>query len=275
MVCRCNRWGHTLTSSPASGPSHVFTFSSTAPRGRQSRVLSRRIPFGASWGKRCRPTVAPTSGQAPPSPLPPDWGSRSTCAMDHGSMPTWPLPERLMPRKRPGALRASQWRATESVSWRIRHMSPRTSALIHHLEYQYPELDLATESALRLYRWFLAQPGRYLYMEPTGCPCHGGHFDDTALARDAIERMLRLLPPRPRRELERIVGPLDEELWRRTLPDPHAHRIPGRGGEWWHQRLYHDYTPLARSRPGPRSGPLSKAWRRSRKAQADTQPRSS
>lgn len=131
------------------------------------------------------------------------------------------------------------------------HVTAGHAALIHHLEYQYPELDLATESALRLCRWFLAQPGRYLYMEPTGCPCPGGHFDDTAPARDAIERMLMLLPPRPRRELERIVGPLDEELWRRTLPDPHAYRIPGRGGERWHQRLYHDYTPV----PGPVDGP--------------------
>lgn len=91
MVCRCNRWGHNLTSSPASGPSHVFTFSSTAPRGRQSRVLSRRIPFGASWGKRCRPAVAPTSGQAPPRPCRPiEVGRRAPWIMEacqHGHYP--------------------------------------------------------------------------------------------------------------------------------------------------------------------------------------------
>jgi hypothetical protein len=181
-----------------------------------------------------------------------------------------------MPRKRPGALRASQWRAPQSPLWRIRNLSPRTSALIHRLEQQHPELDLSTEAALRLYRWFLAQPGRYLYMTPSGCPCGGGHFDDTALARDALERILELLPPRPRRELETLVDGLDQELWSRTLPDPYAHKTPGRSGQWWHQRLYYDYTPLTESkRKPPRGGPLSKAWRRGPKTRQPPAPRQS
>lgn len=166
-----------------------------------------------------------------------------------------------MPRRRPGALRASQWRPARRTLRRIRGLSPRTTALIHHLEGRHPDLHLGTEVALRLYRWFLAQPGRHLYLERTACPCPGGHFDDTASARDAIEEILRLLPPRPRRELAAIVRPLDEELRRRTLPDPGAPP-----GPWWRRLLYHDHTPEGASREYPDSGPHAMLYRRDRKS---------
>lgn len=175
-----------------------------------------------------------------------------------------------MPRRRPGALRASQWRPVTPTIRRIWGLSPRTTALIHRLEAQRPDLHLGTESAMRLYRWFLTQPGPYLYLQRTACPCPGGHFDDTAAARDAIEQILHLLPPRPRRELELIVRPLDEELWRRTLPDPFAGP-----GEWWHRRLYHDHTPMDLLPESPRSGPYAMLLKRSRKTTTGNRSRPS
>ncbi|MCX5387369.1 hypothetical protein [Streptomyces sp. NBC_00083] len=57
-------------------------------------------------------------------------------------------------------------------------------------------------------------------------------------ARDLLELLLPTLPFKARRELEALLATLDAELWRRTLPDPHAGRRPWRGDQWWHCRLY-------------------------------------
>ncbi|MFG3343667.1 hypothetical protein ACGF1Z_01230 [Streptomyces sp. NPDC048018] len=67
--------------------------------------------------------------------------------------------------------------------------------------------------------------------------------ENVALARDLLDLVVRRLPPRPRRDLESLLAPMDDELRRRTLPDPFAYRHPHRRGGWWHRRLY-DETPL-------------------------------
>jgi hypothetical protein len=77
-------------------------------------------------------------------------------------------------------------------------------------------------ATLDQYRQFLRRPGRWL-----------GVDESPVYARDDLERVLTILPPRARAELRRIVAPLDDEFWRRTLPDPHASAdVP-----WWHRRL--------------------------------------
>ncbi|MFF2776103.1 hypothetical protein ACFVU3_14450 [Streptomyces sp. NPDC058052] len=60
-----------------------------------------------------------------------------------------------------------------------------------------------------------------------------------ATARDLLALILSRLPHHARRELAALVDGLDEELSRRTLPDPFAHRqFWYRGGAWWHRRAY-------------------------------------
>ncbi|MFJ4988848.1 hypothetical protein ACIP9H_34230 [Streptomyces sp. NPDC088732] len=77
---------------------------------------------------------------------------------------------------------------------------------------------------------FLRGPGRWLYVPLANCPCH-----DPVSGRDTVEVMLNALPSRARRELRAVVGRLDDEFERRTLPDPTAPVKPGLG--WWHRRL--------------------------------------
>ncbi|THA47821.1 hypothetical protein E6R62_30170 [Streptomyces sp. A1136] len=146
-----------------------------------------------------------------------------------------------MPRRRPGALRAPHVRLS---GWgrpcRIDRLSRRTSAAVHRLERRADIDDVwpgCVEVALHWYRQFLAQPGRYLEIPYAVCPCPSDSLEDVAEARDMLERVLPLLPAPARQELEDTVVRLDEELWRRTLPDPFAGRDPWRRGAWWHYRL--------------------------------------
>ncbi|MFJ9079418.1 hypothetical protein ACIRO3_29880 [Streptomyces sp. NPDC102278] len=85
----------------------------------------------------------------------------------------------------------------------------------------------------------LARPGRYLYLRRDYCPCEQCDLhNDIAVARELLELAVRRLPRWPRRELEALLAGLDDELRRRTIPDPFAHREAHRRGDWWHQRLY-------------------------------------
>ncbi|MFB7864393.1 hypothetical protein [Streptomyces sp. NPDC056069] len=66
-----------------------------------------------------------------------------------------------------------------------------------------------------------------------------------AAARDLLALVISRLPPRARHELALLVEGLDEELYRRTLPDPFAPRQPWyQPGEWWHHRLYDESAHL-------------------------------
>ncbi|MFF3017290.1 hypothetical protein [Streptomyces sp. NPDC057939] len=103
----------------------------------------------------------------------------------------------------------------------------------------------ATGDALAAYRGFLALPGKYLYLRLSICGCDQHEFlDNVAVARDLLETAVSRLPPRPRRELEGLLARLDDELWRRTLPDPFAYRQAHRRGGWWHWRLYHETSHM-------------------------------
>ncbi|RKE23120.1 hypothetical protein [Streptomyces sp. TLI_171] len=150
-----------------------------------------------------------------------------------------------MPRNRPRALRARTpaprgW--TETAPLRIHGLSPATSLEVHRVERHHPSFCVkagATALALRRYRSFLRPfGGRPLYPRESWCSaCPGCNaVDDVRHSRDVLHEVLQHLPPRARAELARCVRPLDQELRRRTLPDPFA---PGhRGGDpWWYRRL--------------------------------------
>lgn len=94
------------------------------------------------------------------------------------------------------------------------------------------------EAAVRHYRAFLRQPGRYLDLCFPASPHPESSLVDVANTRDILQEALRSLPQLSRAELGRVVACLDAEFRRRTLPDPHAYRRLRWHGEWWHRRLY-------------------------------------
>jgi hypothetical protein len=139
-----------------------------------------------------------------------------------------------MPRRRPSILRAQVWanRRRYRPAPKIPGVSSRTRAAIARIEFQrlWPG---AVAEAFADYKRFLRQPGRYLYLPEDDCPCC-----DPAEARNTLEYALRRLRSPAKAELLRIVTRLDEELYRRTLPDPWARYYPWRFGGWWHQRIH-------------------------------------
>ncbi|GGY20490.1 hypothetical protein GCM10010358_83410 [Streptomyces minutiscleroticus] len=142
------------------------------------------------------------------------------------------------------------WDERFPLPWptRIDRLTGRTVSAIHREESRRHGEGLwpgATQTALRHYRAFLARPGRYLYLRRSRCPCEGCELqENVALVRDLLELVLSRLPPRARRDLAALVAELDEELWRRTLPDPFAYRQPWRTGGWWHWRIYDETSHL-------------------------------
>lgn len=154
-----------------------------------------------------------------------------------------------MPRRRPGALRAENPVPPVWSPWtcRIPGLSERTCAEIQRTEREHGDSwaglrdglwDGAVEAALRHYRAFLRQPGRYLDLCFPVSPHPESSLVDVANARDVLQEALCSLPQPPRAELGRVVACLDAEFRRRTLPDPHAYRRLRWHGEWWHRRLY-------------------------------------
>ncbi|WP_327034430.1 hypothetical protein [Micromonospora ureilytica] len=56
--------------------------------------------------------------------------------------------------------------------------------------------------------------------------------------RDVLDDAMRRLPAAARRELRRVVEPLDEEFRRKTLPDPRAAELSAWHAQaWWRQRI--------------------------------------
>ena len=72
-------------------------------------------------------------------------------------------------------------------------------------------------------------------------PDHDATNHGTRPSHDGGERVIDLaqLDEHPNL-LDDVITRLDAELWRRTLPDPFAHRDPRRRGGWWHGRLRGD-----------------------------------
>ncbi|MDI6105939.1 hypothetical protein QLQ12_45955 [Actinoplanes sp. NEAU-A12] len=171
-----------------------------------------------------------------------------------------------MPRKRPGAIRATQQAIGRTVrQWTcegggpIDHLSLATTAAVRAVEHGgsfgwYVEGGECydpdpfnehirpgrTAHFLVEYRKFLRQPGRKLRLEASLCPsCPGCQYDDLALMRDALEAVTRLLPLSARAEMRRLLSCLDGDLRRRTLPDSSPRTSwNGEPLPWWHRRIY-------------------------------------
>ncbi|CAM3463998.1 hypothetical protein [Stackebrandtia soli] len=132
-----------------------------------------------------------------------------------------------MPRRRPGALRASP-RVIIFKHRRLRRLSPRTTAAIHSLRRRLagnPDIPAAYE----MWRELAHRKGRSaIYpgsLGATDCPCCALF---TEHPRDILERALHRLPEGAARELRVEVNRLDERIEARTVPDPFAPP-----GPWW------------------------------------------
>ncbi|MFC8230341.1 hypothetical protein [Streptomyces sp. NPDC057287] len=89
-------------------------------------------------------------------------------------------------------------------------------------------------AALAECRRHLNQPGRVLPDPMMGCECC-----DPLVARDLLEDVLQWLPRGARDDFGRIVGTLDAEFDRRTVPlSPHLTLAsPWGAWGWWRQRF--------------------------------------
>ncbi|RZT80430.1 hypothetical protein EV382_3679 [Micromonospora violae] len=141
-----------------------------------------------------------------------------------------------MARRSPGALRSlfpSAGRAAGTTR-RIDGLSNGANAAIVRLERRHPGISVAT--ALDAYRRTIRQSGRWLELSLDCCSCPG--CGDPVEQRDVLDDALRRLPAPARRELQRVIDPLDEEFLRKTLPDPRAaERSSWHARAWWRQRL--------------------------------------
>ncbi|BBH68273.1 hypothetical protein ACTI_49580 [Actinoplanes sp. OR16] len=129
-----------------------------------------------------------------------------------------------MPRNHPHSLR----RPVRKPAPEQRHidgLSARAHAAVRSAEdwYFWPN---ATADSLDAYRLFLKRPGRIIRGGPD--------VYDAGDARNDLHEILLRLPPVPRRELERLLEPLDAEYLRRTLPAQWWSEYGA--GRWWYQR---------------------------------------
>ncbi|GAA3449600.1 hypothetical protein GCM10018962_14330 [Dactylosporangium matsuzakiense] len=134
-----------------------------------------------------------------------------------------------MPRKRPTALRRERWAPARFPPFRrIAGVSSLTRAAIRRVEDEcyWPN---AVWSSLEQYKLLLRQPGRYLNGDESSSP--GIEAED---GRDLIASVLTRLPRGARRDLERLIAPLDKDFVRRTVP--RLSWTDWAAGRWWYQR---------------------------------------
>ncbi|MFI6276987.1 hypothetical protein [Streptomyces sp. NPDC050988] len=141
-----------------------------------------------------------------------------------------------MPRRRPGAVRAERWRPSRHVTVRrIGGVSARTRAAVRRIEAEHLWRDAVADS-LATYESALRLPWQDLaaWLIDVNCPCCC-----PLEARDTLEDALYRLPPGARADLRRRLARADEELARRTLPEPLRRGTPQwqPPGAWWRQRL--------------------------------------
>lgn len=133
-----------------------------------------------------------------------------------------------MPRRRPKAVRAERQRPRwQYPVLRVPGVSARTRAAIRRVEDQemWPN---AVAKALSCFEWAFKEPGRYLDASAFESPGVGDARDDLAWA-------MLYLPPGAKRDLGRLITRIDEELERRTLPDPNYNEWATT--HWWWSRM--------------------------------------
>ncbi|MFE7709575.1 hypothetical protein ACFU6I_28140 [Streptomyces sp. NPDC057486] len=109
---------------------------------------------------------------------------------------------------------------------------------MEHENDGYTVFPGVTAAAVRRCHSFFGLPGRTLHPGLADCHCRGCSLDDVTLARDVLDDVLALLPPRPQAELRRLVARNDRKPFRRTLLDPPAPGHPWRREAWWRMRSY-------------------------------------
>jgi len=139
-----------------------------------------------------------------------------------------------MPRRPPARVRASNRRLPRSPFPRRHPRIPCGSSTLHAairlLELHDRDLGPG-DVASALDRW------RRIANRPTPNPLGYGFAAQCGIwgccppSREALDIAIRRLPPRPARELRRLVAPLDERFLDRTYPDPTAPP-----GPWWTRR---------------------------------------
>ncbi|GHJ91455.1 hypothetical protein SNE510_09740 [Streptomyces sp. NE5-10] len=135
-----------------------------------------------------------------------------------------------MPRRRPKAVRAKQWRPRwQYPVLRVPGVSARTRAAIRRVEDQEMRPNAIALALSRFERAF-KQPGRYL--NASEAPSPGLEVED---ARDDLEWAMLHLPPGAQRDLGRLITRIDAEFERRTLPEPHHIELAVFG--WWWTRM--------------------------------------
>lgn len=163
-----------------------------------------------------------------------------------------------MPRRRPGALRATRHSPVRRVPrWAdaygpLDRLSPATCAAVRVLELAGgadPHIAPGrTALLLAAYRAFTRRPGGVLLVVPSAMPsCPGCAYDDVTVVRDGLQAVYLALPSRPRAEFGRLLAGLDAVFRRRTLPEP-AVGLPvaawtdpgGSPAPWWRRRRYAD-----------------------------------
>ncbi|AGZ40622.1 hypothetical protein [Actinoplanes friuliensis] len=129
-----------------------------------------------------------------------------------------------MPRKPPKRLRRPDHGPAPQPQ--IDGLSARTHAAIRYVEdvHYWPG---AVARALAGYQYLLREPGRWLPGDPVISPGLEPEAD-----RSALQDMMAKLPPEPRRELELLLAPLDDDYMRRTLPEPGENPTPDQRWRW-------------------------------------------
>jgi hypothetical protein len=137
--------------------------------------------------------------------------------------------EKAMPRRRPHRLRRPHHQPGPQPQ--IPGLSARTLAAIRHVEEVDSQLHPAAKS-LAMYEELLRRPGRWL---PGDAVISPGLEPESA--RGALQDILAKLPPAPRRELELVLKPLDDDYLRRTLPEPGEDPAQNRQWRWRDREL--------------------------------------
>ncbi|MFI1991628.1 hypothetical protein [Actinoplanes sp. NPDC020271] len=133
-----------------------------------------------------------------------------------------------MGRRAPRAVRAQSY---TPLAQPVEGLSSRANAEIARIQHLRPDLEV--RRALLGYRRTTRQPRRWL----PGDGCYSLD-EDLCEQRDVLEATLRMLPAPARRELWRLVAPLDDLLLRTTVPDHHPGRVsPWYAAAWWRRRM--------------------------------------
>lgn len=116
-----------------------------------------------------------------------------------------------MARRSPRAVRAQSYIPLDKP---VEGLTNRANAEIAQLQHLQPEIDVRV--ALRSYRQMARRSGRWVVLAEHSYCCPEDNVLDQ---RQILERVMGRLSSPSRRELRKLVAPLDEEFYGRILPE--------------------------------------------------------